>query len=330
MTNLDFAAAQHLPHAPAPSDRSAVLASLTKLFLGQPWHSRDEVAQFETSLCRLLPFTREDLRCDVAEDLADHAFTTPAMVQAFLAFDGPERAPFLMRCINVPRETLMDIARHGDIDSACLVAGRIDLDAAIVSALIDRGELRVLLKLARNLLSPLEPHLFQRMVLDARHNNDLALALCQRARDPLQIAPLFLQASRNQRNAILQAAVEAEVGSLTPCPSSAADEAMLQHLQRAARRSGTDEIGWAMSRLLGCAPISARTMVRDSGGEPLALLLAMLGATAYEAREILGARGVGAPRNKERTDALCELAMRYPAATARKLLIAMSCEDEAA
>ncbi len=328
MTNLDFAAAYHHPQAPARSNRSAALASLTKLFLSQPWHSRDEVAQYEQSLCRLLPFSDEELRCDIAEDLADHAFTTPAIVQAFLAFDGPERAPFLTRCINVPRDTLFEIARHGDIDSACLVAGRIDLDGELVRALIERAELRVLLKLARNLLSPLEPPLFARMVQEGRHNNDLALALCQRARDPLLIAPLFLQASRNQRSAILQAAVNAEVGSLRPCPSSAADAAMLEHLQRAARRSGTDEIGWAMSRLLGCAPLTARNMVRDSGGEPLALMIAMLGATAYEAREILGARGVGAPRTKERTDILCELAMRYPAATARKLLIAMSCDDE--
>ena len=325
MTNLAFAA------SPASNvstgDRSTILGALTDLFLAHPGPTKLEAAQFAELACGLLPMTRADIRLRVAEKLADYPFTPSCVIDTFLLLDGPECVALLERSTCISRSSLMKRARDGDLDTACIIAGRMDLDVALVQCLMGRSDIEILRCLARNLLAPLPPELFRILVADARYDAPLAKALCARARDPLAIAPLFMQASPHQRAMILRAAWERETLSTQDCPPGELELSLVRHLERAAEQSAGDEVAWVLSRLIGCEPIDAKDMLQEPGGEVLALLLAALSATPQATQRILQARGITAPRSQDRTQDLIQLARVMPMVTATRLLRIIAGQD---
>lgn len=329
MTNLAFA----IQVTPSPSqgfgseDRATILGSLTDLFLSHPNPTRAESAQFAEVACGLLPLTRADIRLRVAERLADYAFTPTAIIDTFLLLDGPECVPLLERSTCISRASLMKRARDGDPDTACIIAGRMDLDVALVQCLMMRGDIEILRTLARNLLAPLTPDLFRILVADARYDAPLAKALCARSRDPLAIAPLFMRATPHQRALILRAAWESETLSTQDCPPSELELSLVRHLERAAEQGAGDEVAWVLSRLIGCEPIDAKDMLQEPGGEVLALLLSALSATPQATHRILHARGISAPRTQERTNDLMQLVRVMPMVTATRLLRIIAGQD---
>lgn len=300
MTNLAFVyspdASDDVPFN--LNDRATILGPLTDLFLTHPGPSRMEAQQFADLACRLLPMTRADIRLRVAQRLAGHPFTPSSIVDTFLLLDGPECVPLLERSTCFNRTSLLKHARHCDLEAACVIAGRMDLDQALVQALLSRNDLEIMRKLARNLLAPLARATFGVLVDHARHDATLAKALCARARDPLSIAPLFMQASPHQRALILRAAWESETLSTQHCPPSEQDLSLLRHLERAADEGAGDEVAWVLSRLLSCEPIHAKEMLQDTDGEVLSLLLSALYAPQRSMQHILHAQGISAPRTK--------------------------------
>ena len=327
MTHLTFAStAARTPSAPS-DDRTTILASLTDLFLNHPGPTRAEMAQFAELACGLLPMTRADIRLQVAERLADYPFTPTAIIDTFLLLDGPECVPLLERSTCIPRASLLKRVRGCDLDTACIIASRIDLDTSLVQCLIARSDIEVLRVLARNLLAPLTTEIFKILVADARFDRTLAKALCARARDPLLIAPLFMQATTHQRAAILTAAMQAETLSTQDCPPGELELSLIRHLERAAEQGAGDEVAWVLSRLIGCEPIDAKDMLQQPGGEVLALLLAALSASTKATQRILHARGISAPRLQERSQELVQLVRKMPAVTATRLLRIIAGQD---
>jgi len=329
MTNLAFAAnaAATSPRLTGLDDHTVILGALTDLFLSQQSPTRAQMAQFTELACGLLPLTRADIRLQVAERLADYPFTPTAIIDTFLLLDGPECMLLLERSTCINRMSLLKRARDCDLDMACVIAGRMDLDTAMVQALMARSDIEVMRALARNLLAPLTPEIFAALVADAKFDVPLAKALCARARDPLAIAPLFLQAQPHQRSAILQAAIAAETLSTQACPPGDLEISLVRHLERAAEHEAGDEVAWVLSRLISCEPIEAKDMLQEQGGNVLVLLLAALSASPQSTYRILHARGITPPRLQERTAQLIELVRQMPAVTATRLLRIIAGQD---
>lgn len=329
MTRPAFAAkpAPASTHSKGFEERATILGSLTDLFLAHPSPSRSDTEQFTELACGLLPMTRADIRLQVAERLADYPFTPAAIIDTFLLLDGPDCLPLLERSTCINRTSLLKRIRDCDLDKACVIAGRMDLDTTMVQCLIGRSDIEVLRCLARNLLAPLPPDIFRMLVADARFDRTLAKALCARARDPLLIVPLFMQATPHQREAILRAAIAAETLSTQDCPPGELELSLVRHLERAAEQAAGDEVAWVLSRLIGCEPIDAKEMLQEPGGDVLALVLAGLSASPQATYRILNARGITPARTQDRTQDLIQLVRMMPAVTATRLLRIIAGQD---
>jgi hypothetical protein len=329
MIDIDFAPQAPSPHLSVPQidDRATLLGDLTELFLSHPYPSKIEAEQFAALACDLLPLTRADIRLLIAERLADYAFTPSCIIDTFFLLDGPEILPLLERSTCMSRMSLMKYARSCDLDPACIIAGRIDLDHGLVQCLMARDDIEVLRALARNLLAPLSPQIFRQLVTHARFDRALAKALCARARDPLLIAPLYMQATAHQRAAILRRSIEAETFSHQACPASEFERSLVEHLERAAERGEGDEVAWVLARLIGCEPLDAKDMLQDAGGDILALLLSALSACPHATQRILQVSGIGAPRSQGRTRDLMQLVSIMPSVTATRLLRIIAGQD---
>ncbi len=297
-----------------------LLSTLADLFTSHLHHTADEIQQFEAAVEGLLPHTDEAMQSKAAERLADYPYLTQRILEAFLALGGKVAAPFLARSVCLTRAQIAEVAREGDVASACQIARRIDLDATLVGLLCGRQEIEVLRVLTQNLMAPIERPDFEELARQARFDHALAKSLCRRTREPIWVTPLFMTASPLQREAIILAARRASLGEPTPEPLSDDERDIATDLLKAAEQCNLDEASWQVARAIGCTTTLARDIIADAGGEPFALVLAFLRSDPLSATQILTRLDAPPLRPPQHIQRLVDIVCDTPRSSANRIL----------
>ncbi len=208
---------------------------------------------------------------------------------------------------------------------ALAVAGRPDLSAEAVTSLIDRPEPEVLLAVAENAAAPIDAPAFRYLVRRARGDEGLGRALLRREGHAAERAPLFLLATSEQRAAILLAARREDLGPDAPSPRvTAEDAAALTRVERAILSPDRDGFDSALAAGLNLRLDDAWRLIDDPKGEPLALALAALGASAEMAARVFILSGPAIGHSVMAVRSLTALVAGMPRRTAARLVAAMT------
>lgn len=313
-----------LGQTPDVDIRPVLLRVLVDLFVCKEQHAQADLAQFENMMQHLLDDADGDVRLIVAEKLAPHPATPRSLLDRFLGYGGAIAVPVLEHAA-VGQEALLGVANWGQTATARAIAGRVDLDVAIAAALADRPEPDVLLALARNAAAPIDRATFQYLVRRSRDDEALARALLAREGYLADRAPLFLMANSEQRAAIMLAARRED---LSPEPSrmrlGPGETAALTRVERAILSPDRDGFDSALGFALRMPVAEAWRLIDDPKGEPLALALAAIGASAELAARVFILSGPAIGHSVMAVRTLTTLVETMPRRTASRLIAAMT------
>ena len=313
-----------LGRTPDVDIRAVLLRVLVDMFARRLHHTPGDLAQFDDMIGRLLDAADGEVRCFVAEKLAGHPATPPKLVDRFLAEGGAAAVPMLARAV-VGGPTLLAAAEWGTPAMADAVAARDDLSPDIVWGLITRPEPNVLLTLAENAAAPIDREAFRTLVRRARDDEALARALLRRDGFPTDRGPLFLYADSAQRAAILLAARRDDLGpNRERARATAADTAALDGVERAVLSPDRDGFDTALALALNIRLDDAWRLVDDPKGEPLAVALAAIGASAELAARVFILSGPAIGHSVMAVRTLTALVEDLPRRTAIRLVAAMT------
>lgn len=303
--------------------RPVLLRALTDMFISRGDHTPGEIRQFEAVALGLLEHTDAPTRSLVAAKLARFGATPPAVAARLIALGGGPAEEFLAHSTLVDRASLQRLATHGERRLAEMIAGRPDLDAELVAALLSRKEPEILRALVRNPAAPLDAQQAAALASQRPRDPEIARALCQRFDDPTLLAPLFLYASPRQREEIMLAARRSQLGETGGARHAAADASIVIEFERAAMLRDTPLMAALLARAFGATISEATAIVEDQHGEPIAVALAALCVPAETATRIFMRLDPVIAYSVERVRALSQLVVRLPVETARRLMVAM-------
>lgn len=204
--------------------KPVILRVQTDLYLRAPRRDRAARETFTSLACGLIPTVDQETACIVAEKLAAHPETPPAVLDALAARGGTVRAAILAGRVSLPGHADAGAESGGtgeDVPLPAMLTARLaslpSLRREAIEDLSRDGRPEVDLALALNRGIVLGGAPLRRLVDRARRGPDLAHVLLGRPDlAPADLAPLYLYAGPAGRDAIVRA-VEA-TASLRPCP----------------------------------------------------------------------------------------------------------------
>ncbi len=198
-----------------------------------------------------------------------------------------------------------------------------DIDAIVALGRLDR-----LIALAADRKARLRAEHFELLVacaLTLAQHGDRRLVEALLSRDPIRFeaAPLFLEASSEQRAAILVAAQRAVLGRMQPGAGASLCEETASQLEFAAIAGDANEFALALAEALGADPALAERISADPAGEPLAVALIALGAPRDVAVRIMTARDMQDGEGYRRIQTMARLGERVSPAAAQRIVAAL-------
>ena len=136
----------------SPAERVETLRQVTNLFLHDGARLNEEqVKIFDDVMCLLISRVESRARAEFGKRLAPLPFAPPEVVQ-HLAWDDQiaVAGDVLAHSSRLKTSTLVEIARKKGQDHLLAISGRSDLPEAVTDVIIDRGERKVIKKLATN------------------------------------------------------------------------------------------------------------------------------------------------------------------------------------
>jgi uncharacterized protein (DUF2336 family) len=136
----------------SPAERVETLRQVTNLFLNDGARlSEEQVKVFDDVMCLLIQRVESRARADFGKRLAPVAFAPPGVIQ-HLAWDDEiaVAGDVLAQSSRLKTSTLVEIARKKGQDHLLAMSGRSNLPEAVTDVIIDRGEHKVIKKLATN------------------------------------------------------------------------------------------------------------------------------------------------------------------------------------
>ncbi len=313
-----------LGRSPNVDIRPVLLRVLVDMFVRRQHHAPADLVQFDDMIGRLLDDSDADVRRSVAEKLARHPATPRRLLDRFLA-EGGDIAAVVLAGATVDPDILQRAADWGTTAMAIAVAGRADLSPAMVASLIDRPEPQVLLALAENAAAPIGREPYRYLVRRARDDEDLGRALLRRPGLEAEQAPLFLMADSAQRSAIVLAARREDLGPGVARLRLSDDEAAaLARVESAVIAPDRDGFDGALALALHIDRDEVRRLIDDERGEPLALALAAVGASADLAARVFILSGPAIGHSVMAVRRLTALVDGIPRRTAARLVAAMT------
>jgi hypothetical protein len=196
-----------------------------------------------------------------------------------------------------------------------------------IEAVLRRDRTDELVALAADRRARLRPEHIAALAPRAREmarRGDRRLADVLLTREPirLEMAALFLEATSEQRRAILLAAQRAELGR-RPAAGAALDEETAGRLEFAAIAGDAGDFAQALAAALGVAADLAERIAADPAGEPLAVALVAIGAPRDLSVRIMTARDMREGEGFPRIHALARFSDRLSVAAAQRVLEAM-------
>lgn len=301
--------------------RPAVLRALTDLFCLRADPIAEEVERYRELALQIIPDAGASTRIYVAAKLARHPMA-PREVLAMLAENDPPCATLLLEhARNFPLEAQVEAAINGDRATAVALASRAGLEAPVSEALVARNDPHITRALAENPNAMLTPAVANAVQDDSRPDRIYAEKL--KAKTPQVAAPeRFLNEGPVERAGIIAAARRASLGYASA--PVLRDELLLAELLDCAIDRKWDRFAEAMSRKTGLHIETVSRFVRDPGGEPLALLLALIGATQAEAIRILLCCATPIAHSYPRVRDLSLITVDTPSTVAGALVFAMT------
>lgn len=198
--------------------RVSTLRQVTELFLRDGERlSDDQVALFDDVLCHLVARVETRVRAELGTRLAPLDYAPPGVIE-HLAWDDEiaVAGTVLANSTRLRTETLVEIAKAKGQDHLSAISGRTCLPEAVTDVIVERGERKVIRKLARNASARFSEAGYSGMVSHAEADDDLTEALGLRIDLPLKFLRDLLRrataAVRARLAAIAPAELQAEIG----------------------------------------------------------------------------------------------------------------------
>jgi uncharacterized protein (DUF2336 family) len=197
--------------------RVSTLRKVTDLFLHDGERLNDEqVKVFDDVLCFMIARVETRARAELAKRLAPVDYAPFEVIQQ-LAFDDEiaVAGDVLANSSRLGTETLVKIAATKSQDHLLAISGRANLPEAVTDVIVDRGEERVIRKLANNASAKFSEAGYSGMVAHAEGNDELTEILGLRLDLPVQFLRDLLRrakaAVRDRLLAIAPASVAEEI-----------------------------------------------------------------------------------------------------------------------
>jgi uncharacterized protein (DUF2336 family) len=189
-------------------DRLRIVQRVSDLFVaGSRGYSRQQIDLFDDVLQRLATEIEVKVRAKLAHTLAGVS-NAPPKVMRMLAFDDAiaVAGPVLQHFEQLSDDDLVENAKTKSQDHLFAIAQRLKLSEPITDVLVERGESRVVHKVARNTGARLSLAGYDKLTTLARYDRKLTLSLGQRSDIPRQYFLKLLETASASVRAKLEAA----------------------------------------------------------------------------------------------------------------------------
>lgn len=240
--------------------------------LARPTH--EEIGRFAAFMREAVVDADGAAAARMAEALLAHPACPESVLDLLIRRGRPAAALILSRAPHLSSTLLLERAERGDRAEAAAIASRPDLDSRIVASLARRTDPEPLRALAANQTVRIDHGAMLALVQRGRFDEALGRALLAREDMGFAALPLFLLADGPTRRALL---VEAQSVALEHATVSPLQEARATAMA-AAMAGNRPAFATAIALRLKTGRTLVDRLIDDSGGEPLALLFAALGA----------------------------------------------------
>ena len=329
--------------------RLKVLQRVTDLFVAGSCHySGTEIALFDDVLTRLVAEIETQARARLAQRLASLPNAPPGLIRR-LAFDDavPVAAPVLVASPQLSDADLIENAATKSQDHLYAIAQRIKLSAAVTDVVIERGNRRVVRRVACNDGAEFSFKTYECLVQYARDDRTLALTIGRRSDIPRQCFLKLLetasaevrlkleawnpQAVREIKDTIAEVAgaMQREVRDASRHCKVAASDA--RHLFRAHRLSETNVHTAACAQqftktaaalsMLGPFPIDlVERVLIDKGTETILILAKAAGCSWITTKAVLMMHSAGRGLSHQDLEGALTAFERLSRETARRVV----------
>jgi uncharacterized protein (DUF2336 family) len=329
--------------------RLKVLQRVTDLFVAGSCHySGVEVELFDDVLMRLVTEIETEARAKLARRLASLANAPPGLIRR-LAFDDAivVAAPVLACSPQLSDADLIENAATKSQDHLYAIAQRLKLSEAVTDVLIERGNRRVVSRVASNDGAKFSFKTYERLVQHSRDDQKLVLTVGRRSDIPRQCFLKLLetasaevrrkleaanpQAAREIRETIAEVSgtMQREVRDASPRHTTAERDA--RRLFRSHRLSETNVHAAASAQqfaktaatlsILGPFPIDlVERVLIDKGSETVLLLSKAAGCSWTTTKAILIMHSAGRGLSNQDLESACTAFERLSRETARRVI----------
>jgi hypothetical protein len=223
--------------------------------------------------------------------------------------------------------TILATARAGGASTPAQPSA--DIEREQLAAHIANGDLEALIALASNPLQRLRSEDIAplvaraRLALDTTSDSRLAHAILARHPTRLEMAPLFMEATSDQRWAIMLAAQRAELGRRTPGAFATVGREAIARLEYAAIAGSSEQFQDLLARAVGAPVDLAARIAADPTGEALVMALVAIGAPNDVCVRVLTASDMRERGRFPRIHALSRLSGSASPLAARRILAAI-------
>lgn len=289
------------------------------LLMSTPSPAPDDLAAFGEMAATLVPGIDEATAVILARKIAGWRHAPARAVAALRARGGAVLAALIQRGLPLGEAEIEGLAGSSDGRLPAALAERADLTATAVLILVERGERALDFALMGNTAIALPRAaldlLLARARLDAGYAQPL---LARRDLSSAEIAPLFLSAGLERRQAILDSLAALEALSPTERRPAVSAETLAGWLATAPDdRAGAFE---ALARHLGGGPALASALEADVSRDLTALALTAAGASVEDATRFLIRLGDEAAHSVDRIFAVVALMRSVRPAIAQRLV----------
>ena len=188
--------------------RLRILQRITDLFVaGARSYSTEQIALFDDVLQELAADIEVKARAKLAQRLVDVSGAPPKLIRSLAFDDAIEVAgPVLVHSEQLSDDDLVENARTKSQAHLFAIAKRLKLSEAVTDVLVERGDRRVLHKVAGNRGARFSLAGYERLSVRARRDRRLTLTLAQRSDIPRQYLIRLLDAASATVRAKLEAA----------------------------------------------------------------------------------------------------------------------------
>ena len=197
----------------SPAERVETLRQVTNLFLNDGARLNEEqVKIFDDVLCLLIARVESRARAELGKRLAPVDFA-PAQVVQQLAWDDEiaVAGDVLAHSSRLGTSTLVEIASRKGQDHLLAISGRTDLPEAVTDVIIDRGERKVIKRLATNASARISEAGYSGIVARADEDDELTEILGLRIDLPLKFLRDLLRRASDAVRARLAAIAPPEL-----------------------------------------------------------------------------------------------------------------------